>query len=112
MTTTFEAHVTIHSDAATSIVQNCSVEEKQEEWTLDGMVEDSAEVVKTGTYKKRYVFSVTGSGDLTLATGTAADANLSLISDGITNILSFKYEQALGKPSQWTYSGNAYPSAS
>ena len=93
------------------VVQNCDVEEKQSESNLSGMVSGLTQIVKTWLHSKMFSFSVTGSGDLTLATGTGASSSLSLIASGITNILSFKYSQKLGSPSEWTYSGNNYPSA-
>ena len=110
MTTEFAPGITVQSEAEGSIVQSVDVEEKQSEWTVEGMVEGSAEIVKTGTNKKMYTFSVVGCGDLTLATGSAADAKITLIDGGVTNILSFKLAQKLG-PSQWTYGGNNYPHA-
>jgi hypothetical protein len=110
MTTTFAPGITVHSDAEGSIVQSVDCEEKQSEWTVEGMVSDVVQIVKSGTYKLMYAFSVVGCGDLTLATGSAADAKITLFSGGITNILSFKLAQKLG-PSQWTYSGNNYPHA-
>jgi len=112
MITTLEHGVTIPSDAVASIIQKCEVEEKQSESNLLGMVSGLTQVVKTWLHTKILSFSVTGSGSLTLATGTGATSTLSLISGGITNILTFKYMQELGKPSEWTYTGNNFPSAS
>lgn len=106
-----EHGVTEHGDAEDSIVQNLDVEEKQEESVLPGMVDGRTEIVRTWTHSKMNTFSVTGSGAVTLATGEAGDAQLSLISGGVANILSVKFSQKLKEPSQWTYSGNHYPHA-
>lgn len=113
MTTTLEHGVTVHDDgdADGAIVQNLDVEETQEESTLSGMVDGRTQIVRAWLHTIKKAFSVTGSGDLTLDTGEDGDAQLSLISGGLTNILSFKYSQSLGNPSQWTYSGNNYPHA-
>ncbi len=114
MTTTLEHGITIMSDAVGSIIQKCSVEEIQEESDLKGMntATSLTQIVKTWTHSKQFKFSANGSGDLTLATGTGATSTFSLFSGGINNILSFKYDQELGKPSNWSYSGNNKPYAS
>lgn len=112
MTTILEHGITAHDDAEGAIIQSLDAEEKHEESNLSGMKEGRTEIVRTWAHSQSIAFSVTGSGDLTLATGESGDAKLSgLFSDGVTNILSFKYSQKLGAPSEWTYSGNNYPHA-
>lgn len=113
MVTTLEHGVTEHDDAEGSIVQSLDVEATVEESNLSGMVAGVTETVKSWTHTAMNKFSVTGSGDLTLAVGASGDAQLSsLISGGQTNILSFKLSQKLGNPSEWTYSGNHHPHVS
>ncbi len=111
MITTLVPGITVHDDAEGAIVQELEVENKQEESTLGGMVNGRAQIVRAWTHSEMNTFSVTGSGDLTLTTGEDGDARLSLITGGLTNILSFKYAQKLREASQWTYSGNHYPHA-
>jgi hypothetical protein len=111
MITTLEHGVTVHDDAEGAIVQNLDVEEVQEESNLKGMVEGRTQVVRSWLHSIMLKFSVTGSGDLTLETGEDGDAQVSLISGGLTNILSFKLSEKLASPSEWTYSGNNYPHA-
>ena len=111
MITTLEHAVTVHDDAEGAIVQNLSVEETQEESELLGMVGDRTQVVRTWTHTERNKFSVTGSGDLTLDTGENLDPQISLLSGGVANINSFKYEQKLKEPSSWTYAGTHFPHA-
>lgn len=111
MTTTLEDGITVHDDAEGSVIQNLDVENKQDETTLKGMVDGRAQVVRSWTHSEMNTFSVTGSGDLTLATGEDGDPQISLLSGGVANILSFKYSQQLTAASQWTYSGNHYPHA-
>jgi hypothetical protein len=111
MITKLEHGVTVHDDTEGAVIQNLDVENKQEESTLLGMKNGRTQVVDSWTHTEMNTFSVTGSGDLTLETGEGVDANLTLITAGQTNILSFKYSQKLKEPSSWTYSGNNYPHA-
>lgn len=111
MVTTLEHGITVHDTAEGSIIQSLEVEETQQESNLAGMVDGRTETVRTWTHTKANRFSVVGSGDFTLATGEDGDAQITLISGGVTNILSFKYEQSLGNPSKWTYGGNHHPHA-
>lgn len=111
MITTLEHGITVHDDAEGAVIQNLDVDSKVEESTLSGMVDGTTQVVKTWTHTAKKEFSVTGSGDITLEPGGDVDAQLSLVSGGVTNILSFKYSQKLGEPSQWTYTGNNWPHA-
>jgi len=109
MITTLEHGVTVHSDAEGSIIQNLDVDHKVDESTLEGMVDGRTQVVRAWQYKERYEFSVTGSGDVTMSASEDADAQITLISGGLTDINSFKYSQKLGAASEWTYSGNNWP---
>ncbi len=111
MVTLLKHGIFIHDDAAGAIVQAVEVEAKCEESNVSGMVGTKTQIVKTFVHTDTNDFSVTGKGDLTLVPGTGADANISLITGGVTNILSFKYGQKIGDSSEWTYSGKHYPHA-
>ncbi len=111
MITILKHGVTIHSAAEGAIIQSLDVDAKVEESNVLGMVSGKTQVVKTFVHTETNEFSVTGKGDLTLVPGTAASANLSSITGGITNILSFKYSQKLSGESEWTYTGKHYPYA-
>lgn len=112
MITTLQHGVTIHSSAVASVVQSCEVTEKTEVSKVMGMHSDgTTQVKKIFPHTKTNEFSVTGKGDLTLATGGAGTHGLSLISGGLYHIGSMKYTQKLSTESEWSYSGEHFPHA-
>jgi hypothetical protein len=100
-----------HDSAAAALVQKTEVEETMEVDKVLGTVSGVTQVAKAYAHTKVNKFTVTGKGNLTLATGTGGDPELTLISGGVVFISSMKYTQDVSKSSEWTYAGEHYPSA-
>ena len=104
-------------NAEGAIVQSADIEAKTEESTVSGMVSGKTQIVKTFDHTLTNEFSVSGKGDLTLVPATSATVanshfSSSFITGGKITIRSFKYMQKIGEPSEWSYNGTHYPSAS
>ena len=104
-------------NAEAAIVQSAEIEAKVEETTVSGMVSGKTQIVKTFDHTATNDFQVSGKGDLTLVPQTSATVSNSHFSSGFITggkitIRSFKYKQAIGEASDWSYSGTHYPSAS
>jgi hypothetical protein len=113
MITTLEAPgITIHGDAEASFIQKAEVDNTTEVDKVLTTIDGKTQIGRVFDHTEVNKFSVTGKGDLTLASGVGGDPDLTLITGGQVHIASFKYSQELGKSSEWTYAGEHYPHAS
>ena len=104
-------------NAEAAIIQSAEITEKTDKSTLLGMVSGKAQTVKVFDFNKTNAFNVKGSGDLTLAVGVSGTVSGSHFSSGFITggkiiIEQFRYMQDVAKPSEWSYEGEHYPSAS
>lgn len=118
MVTTLQHGISSMIDNAEgAIIQSADIEAKLQESNVSGMVSGRTEVVKTFVHTATNEFNVSGKGDLTLVPSTSATVSIShfsssFITGGKVTIPSFKYSQKIGEPSDWSYKGTHYPSAS